>query len=119
MKKFIFIGILFVVIATFQSVRGADLNTPIMVPATVGGYNTVDLLAYVAKLKAADDAKTGAAVPIVKPTKEELEAQYVKNNIKPVCVKGALSSLAIQLCQASVKQYNKDEAFWVNQQLSK
>ncbi len=103
-----------VIFAIGNTAKGADLNTPIMVPATVNGYSTIDLLTYVAKLKASDDAKNTP-----KPTSDELSVQYLSRYPKPTCPKGVLSSLALQTCQAQVRSYDRDETNWVNVQLAK
>jgi len=110
------IGVVGIVTLLARHAEGAGNQTTVMVPATIGGYDTVDLLAYVAQLRAKDPSQPRPtyqqAAPEVK-TAEELQATYLANNRKPVCVAGVMTFGQMYQCQIGVVEYNQAEADYV------
>lgn len=74
LKLTILIAIAFIV-GAYTTHLYASAQRMILVPEYVGGYNTVDLLEYVAKLKAKEDTK------VTPPTKVK---EVIKPTVKPI-----------------------------------
>ena len=78
-----------ILLATVAYTHGANSTARIMVPATIDGYDTVELLQYVATLKAASTTvvkPTPAPTPIIKvaKTREVLMAEYENAHPRPI-----------------------------------
>lgn len=98
---------------------GAETKTQyVMVPNTIGGYDTIQLLQYLAVLRqenVAIDMVAPAKVPVVLMTKDELYATYEYQHVKPTC-RLSMSVTNLNSCKASVKSYDAAENAWVSAQ---
>jgi len=100
--KNIIIGIIIGMLGSVTAFAGIQYA---QIPETIQGYKAVELLNYVATLKAKDDHANDLANNL---------ANYEAIHIKPVCnLKGTPTQQSIN-CLNDLKKYNKDEKDFIN-----
>jgi hypothetical protein len=109
LKITVLIVIAFLIGASAVSIYASGSNL-IMVPATINGYSTLDLLNYLATLK--QNADKLAA----RPTQQQLIQQYEAANPRPANCPN-LIGVKYNPCLITLENYNTAENKWVNSRL--
>ncbi len=111
-------ALLFIASLDVYKAHGADLNTTINIPATIQGYNTLDVLNYAATLYGKSLA--GGSVGTNTLTSDQLKAQYENTHAIPLITDkrffNGVSYSMLSYTQA-VQKYFSDEKVYINAHL--